>query len=281
MSKYIEETADSDNVSIRAVTRILNISRSGFKSWKHRKKSHQQLHKERIKEMIRTIYQESKEIYGAPKITYILRQKGIKISMKTVSNYMREMGIKACYIKHWTKTTVSKNFSSDLKNLLKREFNPDRPNAFWCTDITYIWTYDEGFVYLTSVMDLYSRKIISWVLTKDMKAESVVEAINIAKARRNIEKPLVFTSEEYQKITVKMKRSYSEKGTPWDNACIESFHSLIKREWLNRFKIMDYGQTYQLIFEYIETFYNTVRIHNHCGYISPNNYESAFFKCRS
>ena len=256
MSKYIEETADSDNVSIRAVTKILNISRSGFKSWKHRKKSHRQLHKERIKEMILTIYHENKEIYGAPKITYILRQKGIKISMKTVSNYMREMGIKACYIKHWTKTTVSKNFSSDLKNLLKREFNPDRPNAFWCTDITYIWTYDEGFVYLTSVMDLYSRKIISWVLTKDMKAESVVEAINIAKARRNIEKPLVihsdrgvqFTSEEYQKITVKMERSYSEKGTPWDNACIESFHSLIKREWLNRFKIMDYGQTYQLIF---------------------------------
>ena len=90
-----------------------------------------------------------------------------------------------------------------------------------------------------------------------------------------------FTSEEYQKITMKMERSYSEKGTPWDNACIESFHSLIKREWLNRFKIMDYRQTYQLVFEYIETFYNTVRIHNHCGYMSPNNYESAFFKCRS
>ena len=86
------------------------------------------------------VFRGSGEIYGAPKITYILRQKGIKISMKTVSNYMREMGIKAYYIKHWTKTTVSKNFSSDLKNLLKREFNPDRPNAFWCTDITYIWT---------------------------------------------------------------------------------------------------------------------------------------------
>ena len=232
MSEYIEKTADSDKVSIRAVTKILNISRSGFKSWKHRKKSQQQLHKERIKEMILTIYHENKEIYGAPKITYILRQKGIKISMKTVSNYMREMGIKACYIKHWTKTAVSKDFTANLKNLLKREFNPDRPNAFWCTDITYIWTYDEGFVYLTSVMDLYSRKIISWVLTKDMKAESV--------ARRNIEKPLVihsdrgvqFTSEEYQKIMMKMERSYSEKGSPWDNACIESFHALIKREWL-------------------------------------------------
>ena len=202
MDEYIDKDADSNKVSIRAVTRILNISRSGFKSWKHRKKSHRQLHKERIKEMILTIYHESKEIYGAPKITYILRQKGIKISMKTVSNYMREMGIKAYYIKHWTKTTISKNFTADLKNLLKREFNPDRPNAFWCTDITYIWTYDEGFVYLTSVMDLYSRKIISWVLTKDMKAESIIEAINIAKVRRNIEKPLVIHSDYAEEKTI-------------------------------------------------------------------------------
>ena len=202
MDEYIDKDADSNKVSIRAVTRILNISRSGFKSWKHRKKSHQQLHKERIKEMILTIYHENKEIYGAPKITYILRQKGIKISMKTVSNYMREMGIKACYIKHWTKTTISKNFTADLKNLLKREFNPNRPNAFWCTDITYIWTYDEGFVYLTSVMDLYSRKIISWVLTKDMKAESIIEAINIAKVRRNIEKPLVIHSDYAEEKTI-------------------------------------------------------------------------------
>ena len=108
MDEYIDKDADSNKVSIRAVTKILNISRSGFKSWKHRKKSHRQLHKERIKEMILTIYHENKEIYGAPKITYILRQKGIKISMKTVSNYMREMGIKACYIKPWTKTTISK-----------------------------------------------------------------------------------------------------------------------------------------------------------------------------
>ena len=112
MSKYIEETADSDNVSIRAVTRILNISKSGFKTWKHRKKSHQQLHKERIKEMILTIYHESKEIYGAPKITYILRQKGIKISMKTVSNYMREMRIKVDCMKAATDASKSKTDAS-------------------------------------------------------------------------------------------------------------------------------------------------------------------------
>ena len=284
MSKYIEETADSDNVSIRAVTRILNISRSGFKSWKHRKKSHRQLHKERIKEMILTIYHESKEIYEAPKITYILRQKGIKISMKTVSNYMREMGIKACYIKHWTKTTVSKNFSSDLKNLLKREFNPEHPNAVWCTDITYIWTADEGFVYLTCVMDLYSRKIVAWTLSRTMEAEEVLQSVRKAKERRDLEDVLVLHSDrgiqfvcgKYQELTAGMKTSYSRKGNPWDNACIESFHALIKRECLKHHRIQNYEEAYQLVFEYIETFYNTVRIHSHCDYQSPNDYEKQY-----
>ena len=89
MDEYIDKDADSNKVSIRAVTRILNISRSGFKSWKHRKKSHRQLHKERIKEMILTIYHESKEIYGAPKITYILRQKGIKISTGQKQRFLK------------------------------------------------------------------------------------------------------------------------------------------------------------------------------------------------
>jgi transposase InsO family protein len=201
--------------------------------------------KEEIMEHIKNIHKESKEIYGAPKITHILRENGYQISQKTVSNYMHEIGIKACYIKPWTRTTISKDFSSRLKNRLKREFNPETPDAAWCTDITYIWTYTDGFVYLTSIMDLYSRKIIAWVLTKDMKAESVLEVIKIAKERRKIKQPLVlhsdrgiqFTCEEYQELTEDLKRSYSKKGTPWDNACIESFHSLIKREWLNRYKI--------------------------------------------
>ena len=235
--------------------------------------------------MIRGIYETSKEVYGAPKITYILRQKGLKISQKTVTNYMHEMGIKACYIKPKTKITISKDFSSKLKNILKRDFNPEKPDAAWCTDITYIWTYTDGFVYLTSIMDLYSRKIIAWVLTKDMKASSVLEVIKRAKKRRNVNHPLVihsdrgiqFTCEEYRELTKDLKRSYSKKGTPWDNACIESFHSLLKREWINRYKIWDYEQAKRLVFEYIETFYNTVRIHGHCQYMSPDSYEKEYY----
>ena len=199
---------------------------------------------------------------------------------------MREMHVKAHYIKPWTRTTISKNFSRRLKNILKRDFDPSSPDAAWCTDITYIWTYDDGFVYLTSVMNLFSRKIVSWVLTKDMTAESVLEAIKIAQERRNIKKPVIihsdrgiqFTSELYKEITEKMKRSYSKKACPWDNACIESFHSLIKKEWLNQYKIQNYDDAYKLIFEYIETFYNTVRTHSHCNYQSPNQYERSYAK---
>ena len=285
VSDYVEENAGIHKVSIRAVTQLVGVSRSGFKSWVNRKKSKQQQYKERVQIRIKEIYDKSKEIYGSPKITHILRQEGYKISQKTVSNYMREIGIKACYIKPWTKTTISKDFSTNLKNILKRDFNPKGPDAAWCTDITYIWIYTEGFVYLTSIMDLYSRKIIAWVLTKDMTAQSVLEVIKTAKQRRNIQQPLVihsdrgiqFTSEEYRELTEKMKRSYSKKGTPWDNACIESFHALIKREWLNRYKIWDYQQAKRLIFEDIETFYNTIRIHGHCDYLSPDEYEKEYY----
>ena len=119
-----------------------------------------------------------------------------------------------------------------------------------------------------------------------MTAESVLEAIKMAQERRNIKKPVIihsdreiqFTSELYKEITEKMKRSYSKKACPWDNACIESFHSLIKKEWLNQYKIQNYDDAYKLIFEYIETFYNTVRTHSHCNYQSPNQYERNYAK---
>lgn len=133
-------------------------------------------------------------------------------------------------------------------------------------------------------MDLFSRKIIAWVLTEIMEAEEVLRCIEIAKKRRNIKNPLViqsncgvqFTSAKYAEITDKMIMSYSNKGTPWDNTCIESFHALIKREWLNFYKIENYKHAYKLIFEYIESFYNMRRIHSHCGYLSPNDYERKY-----
>ena len=260
-SKYVEEINNlpvKRQVSVSGILKKLDVSRSGYNAWKKRVPSDTSIRRTVLKEKIQKIYDDSHQNYGAPKIAAELRKSGENIAEKTVGNYMRQMGIKAQWIKPYTQTTIDSDLSQELKNILNKKFNPEHPDAVWCSDITYIWTY-EGFVYLTSIMDLYSRRI---------------------------ENPLIFhcdrgcqyVSEAFHKATEGMIHSYSKKAYPWDNACIESFHALLKREWINRFKIFNYTHAYKLIFEYIETFYNTVRIHSHCGYLSPNEYEEQYLK---
>lgn len=222
-----------------------------------------------------------------PKSQKSCTKDGEIISERTVGKYMKEMGIKAQWVKPWTITTRDSDFSSELQNILDKQFNPSRPNADWCSDITYIWTM-EGFVYLTSMMDLYSRKIIARTLSHTLEVSRVIDTINKAKARHKTDLPLIlhsdrgsqYVSKEYRKASEGMQRGYSKKAFPWDNACIESFHAIIKREWLNRFKIHDYKQAYQLVFEYLEAFYNTKRIHSHCNYMSPNDFEKLYEKAQ-
>ena len=272
-------------VSLSGMLDFLGVSRSGYRAFLKHRPSVAELRKERIKERIQEIYDNSHQNYGAPKIARELQKEGERISERTVGKYMREMGIRAQWVKPWIATTIDSDFSKELHNILDEQFNPDRPNAVWCTDITYIYTH-EGFAYLTSVMDLYSRKIIAWVLAPTLEAKYVVEAINLAKARRKTDQPLIlhsdrgtqYVSQAYRDATEKFQLSYSHKGYPYDNACIESFHSLIKREWLNRFRIESFDRVYTLVFEYIEAFYNTVRIHSHCDYMSPDQFERLYQK---
>ncbi len=272
-------------VSLSGMLKKLGVSRSGYRAFVRRKPSASQRRKEVVKEKIRKIHETSHKNYGAPKIAKELQKSGERISERTVGLYMRELGIRAQWTSPWIATTKDSDFSKSLHNILDEQFNPSRPNAVWCTDITYIWTL-EGFAYLTSVMDLYSRKIIAWTVSDTMETCHVVEAINKAKARRETDLPLIlhsdrgsqYVSQAYREATEKFQLSYSHKGYPYDNACIESFHSLIKREWLNRFRIMTRAQTHKLVFEYIEAFYNTVRTHSHCEYMSPDQFEKLYRK---
>lgn len=289
---FIETSSKEDELNeegkrrlnVSGVLRKLGVSRSGYNSWKKHLPSTREARKIRIKELILEIYNDSKQNYGAPKITKVLNRQGEKISEKTVGNYMRELGIKAQYIKPYTVTTINSDISSELTNILDEQFNPATPDAVWCSDITYIWTY-EGFVYLTSIMDLYSRKIISWVLSTTLESKWVIEAINKAKQVRKSKQPKIihsdrgcqYISNEYINATQGMIRSYSNVAYPYDNACIEAFHAVLKREWINRFKILDYNHAYRLIFEYIDAFYNTTRIHSHCDYMSPDEYEQLYW----
>ena len=266
----------------------LGVSRSGYHAFLCRKVSSARQRKAAVKRHIQHIHDDSNQNYGAPKITKELHKSGVCISQRTVGKYMREMGIKAQWVKPRTTTTRNSDFSKELHNILDEQFNLDRPNAVWCTDITYIWTTN-GFAYLNCIMDLYSRKITAWTLADTLKVSTVISTINKAKASRDTDMPLIihtdrgcqYVSEAWRQATEKMTRSYSHTGYPYDNACIESFHSLIKREWLNRFTIRNYRHAYSLVFEYIETFYNTVRIHSHCDYLSPNDYEKLYLRAEN
>lgn len=271
-------------LSVNSVLSILGVSKSGYYSWLKRGVSPGKKRKEEIKEQIRQIHEDSHKIYGAPKITILLNRSGTRICERSVSVYMAEMGIRAVYISPYTRTTFAEDFSDRLQNILDQNFNPANPNEAWCTDITYIWTIEDGFVYLCSIMDLYSRKIIAWDISDSLNTDSVIRCIELAKQRRNAARPLIiqsdrgvqYTSDIYRQSAKDFVLSYSHKGYPYDNAVIEAFHSLIKREWLTRFVIDNIERARQLVFEYIETFYNTVRIHSHCDYLSPNEFEKLY-----
>ena len=266
---------------------ILGVSKSGYYDWLTRKPSNRSLQKAKVKEAIKAIYDESKCIYGAPKITKELHKRGFMTAESTVTRYMRELGIKACWIRPYTVTTHSEDFSDKLKNILKRDFSPQSPNAVWCTDITYIPT-KKGFTYLSCIMDLFSRKIVSWELAPSLETKYVISAVQKAISRTGTRPTVIhtdrgvqYTSAAYFDETTGILKSYSQKANPWDNACIESFHALIKREWLNRFMIQDIKQAHRLVFEYIDTFYNTKRIHSFCGYLSPSVYENMYYQQHS
>jgi putative transposase len=288
-SEHIKEQ-EGRKLNIDRIVSIFGFSSSSYYDYLARQKqgpTDSEMKRQMIKARILAIHLESHEIYGAPKITHILRSEGYNVSEKTTGNYMREMGLKAHYIKPYTITTISSSFDDKLKNILARDFNPEQPNAYWCSDITYIWTEEDGFVYLTSVMDLFSRKIIAWEISKTLDAESVLRSIDVAVARRKGIKPRIFHTDRgvqfvsylyYKKLGSEVTTSYSRPANPWDNACIESFHALIKRESLNRHKIKNLAHARSLVFQYIDTFYNTTRIHSHCDYMSPNDYEAKYFR---
>ena len=166
--------------------------------------------KNAVKKEIQKIYDNSKQNYGAPKIAQELHKSGKTTSQRTVGKYMREMGIRAQWTKPWTTTTKDSDFSKELHNILNEQFNPERPNAVWCTDITYIWTQD-GFVYLNCVMDLYARKIIAWTLADTMEVSTVIETINKAKACRNTDLPLIIHSDRGSQYISNAWREATEK----------------------------------------------------------------------
>lgn len=231
------------------------------------------------------IYHRNRKVYGSPRITNELLKIGQSISLKTVARYMKELGLNAVAPLHYTVTTDSTHTKRIYPNLLKRKFKAEHPNLIWVADITYIWT-SEGWIYLASVMDLFSRKIIGWNIGTKLTKELAVVALKRALTFRTPSKGMIhhsdrgsqYASSEYIDLLQQnnIEISMSRKGDCYDNACIESFHSSLKKELVYRVKFKKREEAKSAVWNYISGFYNAQRSHSTLNYVSPSQFEKQY-----
>lgn len=259
--------------------KVLHLPKSTYYKSHHYVPSKRTIENKIIKEKIIEIYNESKHRYGAPKIQKSLEQSGYYVSIKRVQRLMKQLGIHSIVIKKFRPTRSGKKVV-ERKNILKQDFSTTTINEKWVGDITYIHTLKDGWCYLASVMDLCSRKIIGYSFSKTMDSSVVIEALDNAYMLQQPAADTVifhsdlgvqYTSDDFLKRLkkYKIKSSNSRKGCPYDNACIESFHSILKKEQVNNVNYYDYESAKLDLFIFIESWYNRKRIHGSIGYITP------------
>jgi putative transposase len=262
--------------SIEKMCCILEVGPSGYYKWKSKPICNRLLLKEKTKQQITSIYFASKQRYGSPRITVELNVLGYKISRITVAKYMQELGLRSKLSKKFKVTTNSKHNYLVVENVLDRNFIISQPSKVWVSDITYIQT-KEGFLYLTTIIDLYDRKIIGWSLSNGMSTEETsLAAWKMAVKNRKVTKGLIFHSDRgVQYVSKKFAktiesygviRSMSRKGNCWDNAVAESFFKSLKTELIYGNKLITKEKMEMDIFEYIEIWYNKKRRHSTLNY---------------
>lgn len=264
----------------------MKVARSTYYSVLNHKASGREIENNILKLKIFKIYCENRKIYGCIKITHILHNEGYpKLSVNRVSRLMRQLGIKALTIKKFRNYRNKQNKRSEFKNLVNQNFSAQKPNQIWLSDITYIHTVKHGWTYLASVLDVCTRKIVGYSYGRKMDRSLVISALTKAWSNQNCPDNVVlhsdrgsqYTSSEYIGAAEKMgfRLSYSKKGCPFDNAPMESFHSVLKKEevYLKHYSSFDEAEI--RIFDYINGFYNRNRIHSAINYLSPVNFEKS------
>lgn len=282
----IEQLKVDFQFSIQTMCRLFGVPKSSYYAFKNRQPSQRDRENEVFKKEIMTSYLASHKRYGAPKIHQDLLAKGYHISEKRVQKLMKQLGIQSIIRKKYRPASSSKLASKYYPNLLKQGFSTEDINQKWVTDITYIYTLSDGWCYLSSILDLYSRKIIAWRLSTTMETGLVIDTLQDALSTRSIKEGLIlhsdrgsqYTSNDYNAFLEKyhIQHSYSAKGYPYDNSCIESFHATIKKECIyaeTTIGYQDFESCYHSVFQYIEGFYNTRRRHSSLNYLSPNDFE--------
>jgi putative transposase len=277
---------------VKVMCHCLGLSSSGYYSWRGRPQSHRAQANEELLDEIRAIHQAGRGTYGSPKVHQILRKRGKHCSRKRVARIMRLNGIVAKRQRIFKRTTRQHASRPVAANHLSQQFTTTQPNQVWLADITYIRT-KEGWLYLAAVIDLFSRQIIGWSMSKRMMDDLTLTALQMAVRKRlrssldpasklmhHSDRGSQYTSKDYQRLLTQygIQVSMSSTGNCYDNAPMESFFALLKTELVHHERYATRQEARTSVFDYIEVFYNRQRVHSAIDYQTPAEYESCWCK---
>ena len=266
----------------------MKVARSTYYSILNHKASSREIENNILKSKIFKVYCDNRKVYGCIKITRILREDGYpKLSVNRVSRLMKQLGIRSITIRKFKNYRNKQNEHSELKNLVNQNFSAQKPNHIWLSDITYIHTVKNGWTYLASVLDVCTRKIVGYSYGRKMDRSLVISALTKAWQNQKYPNNVIlhsdrgsqYTSSEYIAAAVRMgfRLSYSKKGCPFDNAPMESFHSVLKKEEVYLKHYSSFHEANIRLFDYINGFYNRNRIHSAINFLSPIQFENSLF----
>lgn len=275
--------AEKSNHDVSRMARLLEVSRSGYYAWVGRKPSKRAVRAERIEAKIGWFHGESDEVAGAPRILADLREDGETISRKTVAKTMRKLGLRGICPRQWRTTTVRAGGDTYPPDVAKRQWDTGVLNAVWVGDISYLRTW-EGWLYLATVIDAHSRRVIGWAIADHMRTDLVEDALQMAITLRgelpaqvvfHTDRGTQYASEQITKFAAEngITRSMGLTGICWDNAMAESFFATLKTEFYYRRVWPTQAGAKQAVGAWIEDRYNRRRRHSSIGQISPVAFE--------
>lgn len=286
MSRYRFIAAEKAHHSVVLLCRVLGVAKSAFYAWQRQKLSARALVDEQLIEQIKDIYDESRCTYGAPRVHAELRNRGKRVGRKRVARLMRKAGLVGRTPRRFRRTTIP-DPSTQVQDLVQRQFRPSEPNQLWVSDITYIRTW-EGWLYLAVILDAFSRKIVGWALADHLRTELATAALQMAVTSRRPPPGLIhhsdrgsqYTSAEYSDLldAHALRQSIGRPGTCWDNAVAESFFASLKKELIYPHVWPTRQSVRSAVFVFIEGWYNRVRLHSTLNYFSPDCFEEDYHR---
>jgi transposase InsO family protein len=283
--EFIDDHRDEFPVS--RMCEVLVVSRSGYYAWRRRPPSEREMANQELYQKIEAVYDESHGTYGSPRVYQALKRQGVTCGENRVARLMRLRGLRARQTKTYKTTTRRNKADPVAPNVLRRDFEAERPNEKWLADITYIPT-QEGWLYLAATLDLYSRRVVGWAMSDRMTSDLTIKALKMAVYHRQVGPNLVhhsdrgsqYTDGHYQQMLKDwgIQVSMNGVGSWYDNAPMESFFGTLKSEWVHHCTYRTRQEARTDLFYYIEAFYNRRRLHSALGYVSPDTYERLYHR---